>query len=60
MKQYWRDTFSEREQKEIDFAEKYVRDFNHGTPGHTHFVIIARLAELLDEVTKREIKGMSS
>ncbi|MBK8200236.1 MAG: hypothetical protein IPK75_17965 [Acidobacteria bacterium] len=45
----WRTTFlNDRQQKELAFSELYVRDFNHGATGHNLYVIIARLAELLD------------
>lgn len=48
MKDNWLDEFTEREQKEIDFALMYVQNYGHGTPGHTHLMIIAQLARLLD------------
>jgi hypothetical protein len=41
--------FTEREQKEIAFAQIYFRDFNHGTDGHNAKVIIAKMAALLDD-----------
>ncbi len=45
----WRTTLlNERQQKELAFSELYVRDFNHGATGHNLYVIVARLAELLD------------
>ena len=47
--QDWRTTLlNDRQQKELAFSELYVRDFNHGATGHNLYVIIARLAELLD------------
>lgn len=49
MKNNWLDEFTEREQKEIDFALLYAENYAHGTPGHTHLMIIAQLARLLDE-----------
>ena len=46
----WRTALlSDRQQKEVAFSELYVRDFNHGIPGHTLYVLIARLAEALDQ-----------
>lgn len=44
----WMDTFDERQQKEIDFARLYVAQYNHGSPGHMHLQVIAKLAALLD------------
>lgn len=34
-----------RQLKEIDFAMKYVSEYNHGTPSHNHLVLVAALAE---------------
>lgn len=45
----WLDKFTEREQKEIEFALMYSQNFAHGTPGHTHLMIIAQLARMLDK-----------
>lgn len=47
----WWDGLTEREQKEIVLAERYVRDFNHGTAGHNRPVLIAKLAGILDSLT---------
>lgn len=45
----WRTALlNDRQQKELAFSELYVRDFNHGATGHNLYVIVARLAELLD------------
>ena len=45
----WRTALlNDRQQKEVAFSELYVREFNHGATGHNLYVIIARLAELLD------------
>jgi hypothetical protein len=44
----WREALSERERKEIAFAELYAAQFNHGTTGHNALLLIARLAERLD------------
>jgi hypothetical protein len=40
---------SEREQKEVAFAKVYAEQFAHGTAGHNRLLLIARLAELLDQ-----------
>lgn len=34
---------------ELDFARLYAANFNHGTDGHSRLILIAKLAELLDE-----------
>lgn len=45
----WRIHFDERQRKEIAFAQLYARDFHHGTSGHNDMMIIAKMAELLDD-----------
>jgi hypothetical protein len=45
----WLEAFEERQQREIDLARLYVAQYNHGSPGHLHLQIIAKLAALLDE-----------
>lgn len=45
----WNDLFDERQKKEIAFSRIYANDFNHGTDGHNAKVIIAKMADLLDE-----------
>jgi len=44
----WRDALDERQRKQIAFAETYIRDFNHGAIGHNDYILIAKLAEILD------------
>lgn len=44
----WKEQFDEREIKEIEFARTYAGQFAHGTPGHLHLTVIAKLADLLD------------
>lgn len=44
----WRAQLSERERKEIHFAELYAAEFSHGTTGHNALLLIAKLAEQLD------------
>lgn len=46
----WRDEFSERELREIEFSRLYQKEFNHGTDGHNAKIIIAKLAAILDTV----------
>lgn len=48
----WRTTLlTERQQKELAFSELYLRDFNHGATGHNLYVLVDRLALLLDVAT---------
>lgn len=42
---------TDRQQKELAFAELYMRDFNHGATGHNLYVLIDRLSLLLDAAT---------
>lgn len=44
----WREQLDERQRKQVAFAELYTRDFGHGVVGHNDYVLIARLALLLD------------
>lgn len=45
----WMTALTEREQKEVELACLYVARFGHGTVGHNGYVVIAKLARLLDE-----------
>jgi hypothetical protein len=44
----WRGLLNDREQDEVRFSEIYTREFCHGSPGHLHFTIIAKLAHFVD------------
>lgn len=46
---YWFDTLDERQQKEVRFAREYADRYSHGTDGHNRLLLVARLADLLDE-----------
>jgi len=46
----WMDALDERQRKQVEFSRLYTRDFNHGASGHNDLVLIARLAELLDQL----------
>lgn len=48
----WIDKFDERQQKEIESCQLYAKDFSHGTDGHNAKLIIAKMASLLDEVSR--------
>lgn len=44
----WRALLDERQQKEVSFSELYATDYKHGTTSHNAYLLIARLAQLLD------------
>ena len=44
----WKAVFTERELKEITFAQVYTEHYNHGTDGHNAKVIIAKLVAILE------------
>ena len=46
----WMAPLTKRQCDEVRFSENYVKNFNHGTPSHNHFVLIAALAKMLGEV----------
>lgn len=46
----WRHLLDKRQQEELRLAETYRDDFTHGTDGHHRLMLVARLAEILDEV----------
>lgn len=46
----WLDALDERQQKEVKLARLYAtQEFSHGTTGHADLLLIARLADLLDQ-----------
>jgi hypothetical protein len=45
----WAAAFDERQLKEIEFSRLYAQMYRHGTDGHNAKLIVARMAELLDE-----------
>lgn len=45
---FWRQSLTDRERKEILFAETYKDSFEHGTDEHNRLMMIAHMAELLD------------
>ncbi|MGB1286095.1 MAG: hypothetical protein ACPG7F_06145 [Aggregatilineales bacterium] len=47
----WTDELTEREQKEVEFALLYAANFQHGTAGHNRLMLIAKLANLLNQQT---------
>lgn len=49
-KPHWLTQFDERQQKTIQFARLYAKDFGHGADGHNNMTVIAKLAALLDEM----------
>lgn len=48
----WMDKLDDRSRKEVELARLYAKDFHHGTAGHNGYMLIAKLAELLDEAEK--------
>lgn len=40
---------TEREAAEVHFAKLYAQHYHHGTDGHSRLMLIARLAELLEQ-----------
>lgn len=50
MRNTWMAQLDERQQKELKFARLYQKDFGHGTDGHHRLLLIARLADMLDEI----------
>lgn len=53
----WFEKFDERQQQQIRFSRLYAREFHHGANGHNDMMIIAKMAELMDEM-ERQIKGL--
>ncbi len=49
----WEKLLDGRQRAEIAFAKFYARNFHHGTDGHNRLMLIARLADLLDEAHAR-------
>lgn len=45
----WRSGLDERQQKEVYLAQVYASSFAHGTNGHNQYMLIAKLAGMLDE-----------
>lgn len=44
----WFDLFTEREQQELRFAHVYATEFRHGTSGHIEYMLLHKLASLID------------
>lgn len=43
--------------KVVEISKTYVTQFNHGTDGHNHFTLIARLAEMLENFLPSQFAG---
>lgn len=50
----WKVNLGERELKEIEFARVYASKFGHGTDGHNRLILLAKLADLLDELERTQ------
>lgn len=46
---HWYDHLDERQLIEVAFARTYADCYAHGTTGHTQLMLIAKLADLLDQ-----------
>ena len=44
----WAEFLSEREEKEVRLSCVYERDFAHGTAGHGEYMLIAKMANMLN------------
>jgi len=47
----WRAQLDDQQRKEIEFADLYNDDFQHGTDGHNRLLLISMLASMLDVYT---------
>lgn len=49
----WKQFFDERQLKQIKWSQLYAGDeFRHGDDGHNAKLIIAKMAELLDQISE--------
>lgn len=46
----WLQRLDNRQQEQIRFSRVYANNFHHGADGHNSMMIIAKLADMLDEV----------
>lgn len=54
------ENFTEHEMDEITFATMYSRNFAHGTSGHNQLMLIAKLAQLLADLSGQNDDEMLS
>ncbi len=47
---HWEELLDDRQVLELQLAQVYERDYHHGTVGHTAYMLIARLSQILDAV----------
>jgi hypothetical protein len=45
----WQKLLDQRQRDEIMFARLYTENFHHGTDGHNRLMLIAKMADMLDE-----------
>jgi hypothetical protein len=50
----WMLELDERQCMEIGFARYYADDFHHGTDGHHRLMLIAKLADMLDDMEREK------
>ena len=48
----WLEQLTEREAKEVDFAQMYANHYSHGTDGHNRLLLISKLAHMIDSLEK--------
>lgn len=51
----WWAELDERQRQEVRMALEYEGRFNHGTDGHNRLLLIAKLTQLLDKVSRENI-----
>jgi hypothetical protein len=47
----WTDTLSDQQQQDVAWARTYARDFRHGADDHARLLLVAQLADLLDQIS---------
>lgn len=48
MENTWKIQLTDRERKEVEFCQEYAQNFNHGTDGHSRMLLVARLAQIIE------------
>lgn len=48
----WRDLLDERQQKQVEWSQLYAKDYHHGDEGHNSKLIIAKMADMLDSMSR--------
>lgn len=53
----WRNEFDTQQHIQIEFSTLYAEDYDHGADGHNSMRIIAKMADMLDDLTKEVNDG---